>query len=69
MEGFERGRNLEKVGRHSQDTAELFFTDVRVPSENLLGEESRFLLHDVQFASRETQYRSISCCRDTIRSI
>ena len=40
MEGFERGRNLEKIGRHSQDTAELFFTDVRVPSENLLGEEN-----------------------------
>ncbi len=38
MDGFERGRNLDKVGRHSQDTAELFFTDVRVPSENLLGE-------------------------------
>ena len=41
MKGFERGRNLEKVGRHSQDTAELFFTDVRVPSENLLGEENQ----------------------------
>jgi len=41
MEGFERGRNLEKIGRHSQDTAELFFTDVRVPSENLLGEENQ----------------------------
>jgi alkylation response protein AidB-like acyl-CoA dehydrogenase len=39
MEGFERGRNLEKVGQHSQDTAELFFNDVRVPRENLLGEE------------------------------
>jgi alkylation response protein AidB-like acyl-CoA dehydrogenase len=38
MEGFERGRNLEKVGQHSQDTAELFFHDVRVPAENLLGE-------------------------------
>ncbi|MEE2683406.1 MAG: acyl-CoA dehydrogenase family protein [Actinomycetota bacterium] len=41
MEGFERGRNLEKIGRHSQDTAELFFTDVRVPLENLLGEENQ----------------------------
>ncbi len=41
MEGFERGRNLDKVGRHSQDTAELFFTDVRVPAENLLGEENK----------------------------
>jgi len=39
MEGFERGRNLEKVGMHSQDTAELFFTDVRVPVANRLGEE------------------------------
>ena len=39
MEGFERGRNLEKVGQHAQDTAELFFNDVRVPAENLLGEE------------------------------
>jgi alkylation response protein AidB-like acyl-CoA dehydrogenase len=37
MEGFERGRNLDKVGLHSQDTAELFFTDVRVPVSNLLG--------------------------------
>ena len=41
LEGFERGRNLDKVGRHSQDTAELFFTDVRVPAENLLGEENK----------------------------
>jgi alkylation response protein AidB-like acyl-CoA dehydrogenase len=39
MEGFERGRNLEKIGQHSQDTAELSFTDVHVPVENLLGEE------------------------------
>jgi alkylation response protein AidB-like acyl-CoA dehydrogenase len=39
MEGFERGRNLDKIGLHSQDTAELFFTDVRVPVENRLGEE------------------------------
>jgi alkylation response protein AidB-like acyl-CoA dehydrogenase len=39
MEGFERGRNLEKIGQHAQDTAELSFSDVRVPVENLLGEE------------------------------
>jgi alkylation response protein AidB-like acyl-CoA dehydrogenase len=39
MPGFERGRNLDKLGMHSQDTAELSFTDVRVPVENLLGEE------------------------------
>ncbi len=41
MEGFERGRNLDKVGMHSQDTAELFFEDVRVPVENRLGEEGQ----------------------------
>jgi alkylation response protein AidB-like acyl-CoA dehydrogenase len=38
MEGFERGRNLDKIGLHAQDTAELSFTDVMVPKENLLGE-------------------------------
>jgi acyl-CoA dehydrogenase len=39
MDGFERGRNLDKIGQHAQDTAELFFDHVRVPKENLLGEE------------------------------
>ncbi len=39
MEGFSRGRNLDKVGMHAQDTAELFFSDVRVPAANLLGGE------------------------------
>ncbi|NUS57245.1 MAG: acyl-CoA dehydrogenase [Streptomycetaceae bacterium] len=37
--GFSRGRNLEKIGLHAQDTSELFFTDLRVPAANLLGEE------------------------------
>ncbi|SDE55807.1 acyl-CoA dehydrogenase family protein [Pseudonocardia oroxyli] len=37
MAGFERGRNLDKLGQHAQDTAELSFTDVRVPVANLLG--------------------------------
>lgn len=35
--GFRRGRHLDKVGMHAQDTSELFFDDVRVPAENLLG--------------------------------
>ena len=39
MEGFERGRNLDKIGQHAQDTAELSFTDVVVPKANLLGRE------------------------------
>jgi alkylation response protein AidB-like acyl-CoA dehydrogenase len=38
-EGFERGRKLEKIGQHSQDTAELAFINARVPVANLLGEE------------------------------
>ncbi len=37
--GFTRGRNLDKIGLHAQDTAELFFADARVPVANLLGEE------------------------------
>ena len=41
MEGFERGRNLDKIGLHAQDTAELSFTDVAVAKENLLGEEGQ----------------------------
>ena len=50
MEGFERGRNLEKMGLHAQDTAELYFKDVKVPVENLLGEEGRgfyYLMHNL----------------------
>ncbi|MCU1668860.1 MAG: acyl-CoA dehydrogenase domain protein [Blastococcus sp.] len=45
MPGFSRGRNLEKVGLKAQDTAELFFDDVRVPAENLLGTENRGFFH------------------------
>ena len=37
--GFTRGRNLDKLGLHAQDTAELFFTDCRIPADNLLGVE------------------------------
>ncbi|WP_433022791.1 acyl-CoA dehydrogenase family protein [Kribbella sp. CA-294648] len=40
-EGFERGRNLDKIGLKAQDTAELFFDNVRVPAANLLGEEGK----------------------------
>jgi alkylation response protein AidB-like acyl-CoA dehydrogenase len=45
MDGFTRGRNLDKVGMHAQDTAELFFADVAVPVDNLLGEEGKGFLH------------------------
>jgi alkylation response protein AidB-like acyl-CoA dehydrogenase len=53
MEGFTRGRNLEKIGLHSQDTAELFFDDVYVPVENLLGDEGRGFMHLVENLPQE----------------
>ena len=45
MAGFARGRNLDKVGLHAQDTAELFFDDVRVPVANRLGAEGEGFRH------------------------
>jgi alkylation response protein AidB-like acyl-CoA dehydrogenase len=53
MPGFERGRNLEKIGQHAQDTAELFFDDVRVPATNLLGEEGAGFGYLVSNLARE----------------
>jgi len=48
MAGFTRGRNLEKLGQHSQDTAELNFEDVRVPAANVVGEVGRGFIHLMQ---------------------
>jgi acyl-CoA dehydrogenase len=53
MGGFERGRNLDKIGMHAQDTSELFFQDVRVPAANLLGEEGQGFVALMQNLPRE----------------
>jgi long-chain-acyl-CoA dehydrogenase len=53
MPGFQRGRNLEKIGLHGQDTAELFFDDVRVPAENLLGTQGSGFAHLMERLPRE----------------
>jgi acyl-CoA dehydrogenase len=51
--GFSRGRKLNKVGLHSQDTAELIFDDCRVPKENLLGEEGKGFLYLMEKLQQE----------------
>jgi alkylation response protein AidB-like acyl-CoA dehydrogenase len=57
IEGFERGRKLDKMGLHAQDTAELSFTDVRVPGDNLLGAEGEGFFG----LSRNLAQERISC--------
>ena len=59
MEGFERGRNLKKMGLKSQDTAELFFNNVQVPKENLLGEANRGFYHLMHFLAEERLLGSV----------
>jgi len=53
MEGFERGRNLEKIGLHAQDTAELFFNNVKVPKENVLGTPGHGFVHLMEGLAEE----------------
>ncbi len=53
MQGFERGRNLDKIGLKAQDTAELFFDNVRVPVANLIGEEGRGFYYLMQRLPQE----------------
>jgi acyl-CoA dehydrogenase len=59
MDGFERGRNLDKLGLKAQDTAELFFTDVKIPKANVLGEVGRGMHHLMQGLAEE---RLITAC-------
>lgn len=59
MPGFSRGRKLDKIGQYSADTAELFFEDVRVPKENLVGELNRGFYHLV--AHLATERLGVAC--------
>ncbi|ALR21827.1 acyl-CoA dehydrogenase family protein [Sphingobium baderi] len=53
MEGFERGRKLAKMGMKAQDTAELFFNDVKVPKENVLGDPTQGFRYLARFLAQE----------------
>ncbi|MFZ3208304.1 MAG: acyl-CoA dehydrogenase family protein [Geobacteraceae bacterium] len=53
MPGFERGLKLKKMGMHSQDTAELFFNDVKLPKDNLLGELNCGFYHLMKMLAKE----------------
>jgi alkylation response protein AidB-like acyl-CoA dehydrogenase len=65
MEGFSRGRNLEKIGQHAQDTAELSFAEVRVPVENRLGEEGegfRYLVSNLPQERLSIAASAVAAC-------
>lgn len=59
--GFQRGKRLEKMGLHAQDTAELHFEDCRVPKENLIGERGMGFMYLMQQLARERLLIAIGC--------
>jgi alkylation response protein AidB-like acyl-CoA dehydrogenase len=70
MEGFTRGRKLDKMGLHAQDTSELNFDNVRVPSSNVLGEEGRgfyHLMHNLPSERLSIAISAIAGARETWR--
>jgi acyl-CoA dehydrogenase len=69
MDGFERGRKLEKIGRKAQDTAELFFDDVRVPPENLIGGEGEGLRLLLKNLVQERLSMAITAIADAERAL
>ncbi|WP_404381675.1 acyl-CoA dehydrogenase family protein [Knoellia locipacati] len=60
MEGFSRGRKLDKVGQEESDTAELFFENVRIPAENLIGEEGMGFISMMQRLPQERVGAAVS---------
>jgi alkylation response protein AidB-like acyl-CoA dehydrogenase len=69
MDGFGRGRKLEKLGRRAQDTAELFFDEVPVPAENLLGEPGRGLRHLMANLAQERLSMAVTAVADAERAL
>jgi acyl-CoA dehydrogenase len=59
MAGFERGRQLQKMGLHAQDTSELFFRDVKVPKANVLGDPTRGFHYLTHFLAEERLIGSV----------
>ena len=60
MEGFERGRNLKKMGLKGQDTSELFFNDVKIPKENVLGEPGQGFIYLMEGLAEERLIGGVS---------
>jgi len=67
--GFARGRNLDKIGFHSQDTSELFFQDAEVPVENLIGEEDNgwlYMMENLQTERIALSVGAVAAARGTV---
>jgi len=63
--GYSKGRNLEKIGLHSADTSELFFDDVRLPAENLIGEEGqgfRYMMQELPWERLQLAIVAVAAC-------
>lgn len=67
--GFERGRNLEKIGLRGQDTSELFFRDCRVPAGNLLGQEGQGFRMLMEKLQQERLCIAVGCMASIRRSL
>ena len=68
--GYGKGRNLEKIGLHSADTSELFFDDVRIPAENLIGEEGqgfRYLMQELPWERLQLAIVAVAASEAALR--
>jgi acyl-CoA dehydrogenase len=68
--GFTKGRNLEKIGLHSADTSELFFDDVWIPADNLIGEEGqgfRYMMQELPWERLQLAIVAVTACEAALR--